>query len=434
MPRTTQAQGAGFGNPWTAFTPRQRWSALAVLFLVGAASYMDRSILQILLEPIRREFHLSDTALGLLGGAPFALCFALSSLPLAALADRIGSKKVLVAALLLWSACTAACGLAPTLLWLVIARMGVGLGEGGASPPAHALIAHYFPPDLRARAYALHTLSATIGILIAAAGGSFIAATYGWRSAFVAVAAFSLPVLMLALVVLREPKNHRASPEKTTPLAGFLALLHIRSFRIGLLGFLAYALVSAGPLVFVPTYMVRTLGVDLKLAGSYFGIATAIGAIIGSLGGGWIADRLARRDPRWLFWLPAAGLALAFPLAAGIFIVSNLATLLALLLCLATLIYAALPPFFAGVQVVCGPERRATATAMVFIALNGFGAALGPLMTGALSDALTASFGPQSLRIACLMMTGWAIPASLFMLLASNLLRHELLDRPELGG
>lgn len=388
---------------------------LAILFLVATVSFIDRSILQILMEPIRLEFGMSDRMLGLLSGAPFALCYAALSIPFGRAADRYNRKWLLIVALAFWSVMTGLCGLAPTLALLFVARMGVGAGEGGSVPPSHALVADYFSPDQRGRAFGILTTAAVAGPLIAMIGGAWIAQHYGWRLTFLLMAGLSLPIGLLAAFVLKEPSRHGSAflekSEKATLMADLQALFAKRSFVLMVTGLTCYSLFTSGPMIFAPTYLVRVLRLDLIGGGSVFALATALGTIVGTIGGGFFGDKLAQRDARWLIWLPAAGMALACPVAIAAFAVTSLIHLFSLFFLLATLLMAAVPILYTAVQHVCGAQRRALASAIVMASLHAIGMTFGPLATGMLSDVLAPDFGTLSLRYAIIAMTFTLIPA-----------------------
>ncbi|AUW57442.1 hypothetical protein C1T17_04320 [Sphingobium sp. SCG-1] len=410
--------------PWEAFSPRQRYSFLAMLFLISVVSYADRQLLPVVLGKIKLEFGLSDGMLGAIGGAPFALCYAVSTLPFARAADRGNRKAWLLVSFAFWTVATMACGFVPTLLLLFIARMGVGLGEGGAMPISHSLIANYFPPDVRGRAFAIFTAASTIGTALALIGGGWLAQHYGWRTAFLWMGALSIPIGMLAFGVLREPPrdNTYRSENNTRPrlIADLSALSTKPSFLLILSGFILYSLFGYGPITFIPTYLVRDLHVDIATAGAQYGAASAIGTLVGAVVGGVLTDKLFRRDPRWLVWLPAAGFAVSLPLAVITFSATTLVDFIVWVAILQAVLFATLPALFAAVQHVCGPSRRATATAVLLALLNAVGMTVGPLATGWLSDAFSAAAYPQSLRLALLVMSWMLAPAALLIALAGR--------------
>jgi len=395
-------------SPWILYTSSQRYSFLAVLFLVSASNAFDRNIISVLLEPIKQEFHASDTMLGLLSGFCFALFYALFGMPVARWADRGNRRTVITLALALWSLMTVFCGLAQTFGQLAFARVGVGAGESGAIPPAQSLIADYFPPQRRASAIGIFTAATTAGYLLGVGVGGYIAAKYGWRTAFLMA---GLPGLALALVTrfaLAEPRLRLGFPSQRANFESVgetLARLYAkRGFLYALAGFILYTFVAFGALLFIPSFLIRTLHVPLAQVSVSYGAVAAAASVIGSLGGGWLADRLGRRDIRWLAWLPAAACALAGPIFVLALSVHHFRSFLALAFCALMLVTGGLPPGFAAIHAVCGSRRRATAIAIVLFSSTLFGGGFGPLIAGAISDALSAVYGADGLRYSLMLM------------------------------
>jgi MFS family permease len=419
------------GTPWELYSARQRWTFVAVLFLVSTSNYVDRNVISVLLEPIKAEFGVSDTLLGLLTGVSFALFYATLGIPVARWADRGNRKLIITLSLSVWSAMTAVCGLAQSFWQLALARVGVGAGEAGAIPPAQSLIADYFSPAQRGRALAIFMASAMAGYLIGFVGGAHIAADYGWRTAFIVM---GLPGLALAVVVhfvLREPRERlpalRASAAQQEPFALTLELLmRKRSFVQLLIATVIYFLIAYGAIVFFPSYMIRVLGVGLAEAGTKFGAVSAAASIAGTLLGGVLLDRLARRDLAWLAWLPAVGLAITWPLYELMLIVPTFEALLAIAGFAGVALNAAVPALFSVLHAICGSPRRAMAVAILFFFANLIGLGLGPVIAGAMSDAFSAACGPVGLRYALMLVMTLLLPAAGFMYLCGRNMKRDL--------
>lgn len=393
---------------WSFYTPRQRWVYLAVLFLVSTSNYFDRYVISVLLEPIKSEFAVSDTMLGLLSGFCFALFYVVAGMPLARWADRGNRCTILMLAVTVWSVMTMLCGVAQTFLQLALARVGVGVGEAGAIPPSQSLLADYFPPKQRATAIAIFSSAGTAGNLLAFGIGGYIAATYGWRSAFLFAGASGLLLVLIARLTLVEPRLRQglhSSDTRAESLGEALAKLRRkRSFLYGALGCLIYWFFAYGGFIFIPSMLIRVLRVPLAQVSVSYGIAVTIASVIGTLGGGFLADRLARRDVRWLAWLPAIAITLAAPLYWVAFSLDHLWAFIAPASVAAILLTGGLPPVFAAIHAVCGNARRATAVAIVFFSATLIGGGFGPLLTGAFSDALSSIYGTDGLRYALMIM------------------------------
>ncbi|HEY3383572.1 MAG TPA: MFS transporter [Vicinamibacterales bacterium] len=391
-------------KPWTLYSEGQRWRLLAILFLVSTSNYLDRNIISILLEPIKREFHVSDTLLGLLSGVSFALFYATLGLPVARWADRGNRKRIIALALTCWSVMTAACGVVQSYWQLALARIGVGAGEAGAIPPAQSLIADYFPPERRAGAYAIFTAAGMAGYVLGFVAGGQVAVAYGWRMSFLVA---GLPGLALAVLVhlgLREPRmavGFQALGGTQEPLARTVRrLAGKKAYRYVLMGQTLYFVVAYGVLIFVPSFLLRVLGQPLGKVSVLYGTTAAAGSVLGTLGGGFLGNRLGGRDVRWLAWLPAVACVLTYPVLLFGFTLNDLWPFLACGFVTNLLLNAGLPLVYAAIQAVCGAKRRAMAVAVMFFFANLIGFGLGPVLTGAISDALTARWGVGGLRYA----------------------------------
>ncbi len=396
--------------PWSMYTDRQRWGYLLVLFLVSTSQYFDRNVISVLLEPIKQEFKVSDTALGFLGGFCFALFYTVAGLPVARWADRGNRRTVITLALTIWSAMTLCCGFARTFWQLAIARIGVGAGESGAIPPAQSLIVDYYPSSRRATAIAIFTSAAFAGNLLGLGLGGYVAAVYGWRNAFLLGGVPGLLLAILARLTLAEPRLQHpglvnASGKQETTKETMSALVRKRSFLYALGGCLVYFLFAYGVLTFIPSFLIRSLHLSLAEVSVAYALVAASGSLIGTLGGGWLSDRLGRRDVRWLAWLAAIACGLTAPLFLAAFSAERLSAFLAAAFFANLLLTAGVPSIFSAIHAVCGARRRATAIALIYFSASLVGGGMGPMATGALSDALRAVYGENSLRYSLMMMT-----------------------------
>jgi predicted MFS family arabinose efflux permease len=374
--------------------------ALGLLLVVYVFNFIDRQILGILLQPIKRDLLLSDTQLGFLSGIAFALFYTTMGIPLARLADR-GSRRNLIAfSLALWSAMTAATGLARTFVQLALARVAVGIGEAGCSPPAHSLLADYYPPERRATAMSIYALGVPIGILFGYLLGGWIEEVFGWRVAFFVV---GIPGVALAVVVrasLRDPPREEAAAE-APPLREVARLLwRRRTFRHISFGASLQAFVIYGASIWNPAFLERTHHMSSGEIGTWLAAIAGIGGGAGTFLGGWAADRLRTRDPRWPAWLPGVAAVVTIPFASGFYLWP--ARIPALLLGFAPffLLSMHMGPTFAMTQGLVPDRMRAVAAAVLLLVINAVGLGLGPQLIGLASDWLEPSFGDDSLRVA----------------------------------
>jgi MFS family permease len=412
------------------YSSRQRWIYLGILFLASTSAYLDRNILSVLLPQIKAEFGVSDTLLGLLGGASFAILYAVLGIPVARWADRGNRPLIITLALCIWSTMTALCGMATSFLYLALARIGVGIGEAGALPPGQSLMADYFP--LRQRGLALGILSgaSTAGTLIGFIGGGWAVEQLGWRWTFVLAGLPGLGVAVLTWRILPEPRNQKGQSSTNQSKEGFLETLRILwrkpSYRAAFFGLTLWSAFSYGSSVFFPSYLVRVLELSMSAVGTQYGLVAAISTLIGTLAGGWYADRKSKVDPRSLLTLPGTWALLAGPFYVVAFLVHDFTIFLVVAAFGIALLSAALPVVLAATHAVCGSSRRAMAIAILFFGMALIGGTIGPLVTGIISDALSARLGPSGLGYALAVMTLTIPIMGVLLLRTSNGIKEDL--------
>lgn len=409
---------------------RRRLACLVVLFLVATASHVDRHIVAVILEPIRAEFGVSDARLGILSGLSFAIFYVTLGIPVARWADRGDRRFIIVAALVTWSAFTALCGAAQTFWQLALARVGVGAGEAGAIPPGQSLLADYYPPAERSRAMAVFTLAATAGYLLGLSVGGWYVERYGWRATLVAAGLPGLLLALVARVVLVEPRGGRRSgaPSRGESLRTVFATLAAkRCYVLIVASMILYMLLAYGALVFTASFLVRVHHLTIGQAGGTYGAVTGAGAALGMLLGGVLTDRLAARDLTWLCRLPAIGLVLAWPFHVLAYLAPSVPTMMTALFFGVIATSSAVPAQYSALHAVCGSTRRAMAVAVAFFFMNLLGMGLGPVIAGALSDALAARHGAgEGLRYAIVAMLTMFLPSGVLMWRAARHLPHEV--------
>lgn len=417
-------------NPWELYGPGQRRTLLFILFLTGTSNYADRNVIGVLLEPIKAEFGVSDTMLGLLTGLAFAIFYVTVGLPIAWLADRGNRKKIIVWSLTVWSIMTALCGVAQNFWQLALARVGVGAGEAGAVPPAQSLIADYYPPEQRAGALGVYMMSSMAGYIIGMTAGGWVAQHYGWREAFLVIGLPGFLLVVATHFVLREPRlqpRFAVAPEATEDARQSIKqLLAKPAYRNIVYALVVYFLMAYGALVFTASFMIRVHGLTVAEAGGLFGIMSAVGAVVGNLGGGKLGDHLAKRDIAWVARFPGLALIAALPLYVGSFAMGSVALMIPLSLLGGILLTGAVPTIFAALHLICGSKRRAMAVALAFFFANLIGLGLGPVLAGAISDHMAQIYGPaEGLRYALMIMSLTFLPAGIFMLRASKYLKSD---------
>jgi MFS family permease len=402
-----------------AWSAGYRRYALVLLMLIYALNMLDRQIVTILAEPMKAELHLADWQIGAVSGLAFALFYSAVGLPMARLADRGDRVRLIAISLAVWSAFTAVCGLARSFPQLILARIGVGIGEAGCTPAAHSLISEFTPRAKLASALAFYSLGIPLGSLLGLAVGGLIVDSLGWRAAFMAAGLPGLGVAVLAIVTLREPRRLRpALAMQTKGLQSFMAAFtELKSKPAFWLIAFAAALTSFsyyGQSTFFGSLFLRNHSEALTLLGAKLGlgpagmVGLALGLIIGlgggagTLIGGRLADRAARGGIAGYARQPMFVLLASTPFLGLMPFAPNLALALAALMVGVFLHAMAYGPTFASVQVLASANVRATASAILFFLTSLIGLGLGPLAVGSASDLLSQRFGPvQSLNIAC---------------------------------
>lgn len=407
---------------------RYRFAVLAMLLLVYTFNFVDRQILGILAGPIKAELGLSDTQLGVLGGIAFAALYSTLAVPLALLADRTSRTWVITGSLAVWSGFTALCGMATSFWQLFAARLGVGVGEAGGVAPSYALIADYFPPRERARALAVYSLGIPLGAALGVMFGGYIAARVDWRTAFIAVGLAGVVIAPLFRLIVREPDRAPKSSQTTPLKAVFSMLAKKRSFWLLALGAASSSMLGYGFAFWFPQLLQRSFGLDLVQTSQFYGGMLLLGGVAGVLGGGMIGDRLGARDRGRFASIPALAFLLAVPLFAAGILSGSVALAFALFIVPQALAYVWLGPVITAVQHLVPAEMRATASASFLLINNLVGIGGGTFALGALSDALSSSYGDDALRVAMLIGLVCYLVAALLMALAAKHLRADWVD------
>jgi MFS family permease len=409
---------------------------LFVLTLVGTCSAIDRTIVSTVTESVRHEFHLSDAQLGLFTGLAFSITYALVALPAGAIADRVNRRLLMAGALAAWTAATMVTGLVRSYTFLLIARMGVGAGESSGQPAVMSSVADLFPAHRRSTAIAIYYLSAPISVLVAGAVGALLTADYGWR---VAMAAVAFPGLVVSVILLFCPDIPRAvtaqpagavAPADAEPAPSFgevlkfilsqRSLVHL-SIAVALATMVTSSLGS-----FSFSFFLRYHHLSLRQLGLVYSLSGAALFFVSILGGGFVADRLGRRDPKLRLWVIIAFLLVALPA-----IITG---------CLASSIAIALPGYlFSGMvtgvwfgpatgtaQNLARPQMRSRVAAILFVLQNVVGVGLGPWITGEVSDLWRAHAHTDGLRFALIVTTLAGFWAALHFVLATRTLEKDL--------
>lgn len=430
-------------------TPGRERYALFVLMLIYAFGYLDRQVVNILAEPIKNELLLSDSELGLLTGLAFALFYTLLGLPVARLADRFDRSRIISASLFLWSTCTALSGLASSYAALLLLRIGVGVGEAGCNPPATSLIADVVPRSRRASAMSVFALGNPIGSLLGLAVGGIVAATLGWRAAFLIAGLPGIALAALAWFTLPEPRRKRDVTE-ITPTIGdaFREFGGKPTFWLLGLGAAMMAFVHYGNIAFYSSFFLRNhaaglassvawahdaTGINLPplaLLGIALGLVMGVFGALGIVAGGRIADRVGALNPAAYMNAPFVAAAAQVPFCIMGLFVENVWLAVGLFCVPAFLTTIWFGPVMAVATGLVGPRVRSTSGAMMQLVINLIGLGLGPLSIGILSDAIAVagSDSGESLRFALAASSTTGLLAALCFFLARRHIARDMIN------
>ncbi|HVN58288.1 MAG TPA: MFS transporter [Bacteroidales bacterium] len=406
-----------------------RHYVLVMLTLVYVFNFIDRQLLVILQESIKTELHLSDTQLGLLSGFTFAIFYITLGIPIARLADKGNRKNIVVISLGLWSFMTTFSGLARNFFQLLLARIGVGVGEAGGSPSAHAIISDYFPPEKRSTALSVYSTGIYLGMLMGFIMGGFLNDHLGWRNAFYTL---GIPGVIFSAIVyftVKEPRkgatDKKCIEDQDAP--SLKAVLHYlydtRVFIYLALGCGLNVFGIYGLLNWMPSYLIRIFGMQTSQIGVYLGLIFGIGGGLGTFFGGYITDYFGKTDKKWYLIIPALAIMISAFSVAATFTFKNTYVMFFCLGVSTFLQSTYLGPAISVAHSLVPANMRALTSAILFFVLNLIGLGLGPLTVGIISDRLQPLFGSESLRWALYTITPVSICSSLIFYKTSEKLR-----------
>jgi len=410
--------------------------ALGVLFIVYALNFVDRQVVIILAESIKRDLHIADWQIGIMSGFAFAILYTFLGLPIARFAERANRPRIIAAAIAIWSLFTMLCGAAQSFLYMVAARVGVGIGEAGCTPPAISLIADYYPRERRAGAISVYVSGASFGALLGIGVGGLIADHWGWRIAFFIVGAPGVLIALVTAFTLVEPRASgviaTAGREelRTSFWDALRYLSKKKSYVLIVSAQCSKAFLLYGLSAFYGSLFLRVHGGELAAIGAQYGMRPAGvlgiilglsfggGSALGSILGGVIADRFAKRDLRALAIIPAISALLTAPLQVWSFSSSSVVVALFTLGFVSVTDGLGFGPPYAAIQGLVPERMRATATAISLFGQNLIGLGLGSLSVGLASDLfarrLGMGIGPSLQRSMELFACLGCVPAYLF--------------------
>lgn len=414
---------------------RYRYVVLAMLILAYTFNFLDRQILGILKEPIKRDLGLTDTQLGLMGGLAFAMLYSTLAVPIAWLADRVSRTWIMTAALALWSGFTMLCGAATGFWSLFLARVGVGFGEAGGVAPAYSLVSDYFPKEQRARALAAYSFGIPLGSALGLFFGGLIAAYVDWRWAFFAVGGAGVLLAPLFKWVVKDPVrgafdgatavSTKAAPRFSTVVD---TVLPKPTFWLLAIGAACSSVCGYGVAFWLPSFFMRSLGLSLAETSIYYGCIQFFGGIAGIWLGGAIADRLGKKDRGAYALTPAICFLVGLPIFLLAMNASSLVWAFVLFLVPTGLNLAWLGPVVTAVQHLAPANMRSSTSSLFLLVNNLFGIAVGLWIPGYLSDLLAPTYGNESMRWAIYYCTSFYVLAALLLWLASRRLGRDWVE------
>lgn len=414
--------------------------ALFVLASIYVFNYIDRQLMAILIEPVKHEFGISDTGIGLLSGVTFAVFYTVFGFPLGRLSDRIGRKPVIALSCIAWSLMTMLCGLAGSFLILVLARIGVAVGEAGGTAPSVAMVSDLYPAHRRSTALAVLMLGSSLGAIVGLGLGGWIAQHHGWRYAFLLIGAPGILLGLLLALTVRAPRRVIALGNVAVQQDGWLTTL-VELFRTP--SFLWLVLTGGAAAIagyaigtWSPSFLIRSHGLNMQEAGFLVGVVGGTGSTVGTLVCGMLTDRMARRDPGWQIGVPLLGTLISIPFALAYFLwpqgtafhIGSIAVPQAFLFYSAFGFFGVwwATPCISAITHLFPATRLAQATAIFVMSMTLLGVGVGPLLVGMLSDFFVPTLGSESLRYALASSVSLLVLASVFLVIALPRYRQQM--------
>lgn len=408
-----------------------KWYVLLLLTGVSTFAYLDKQLIVIAQEAIKIEFDLSDTQLGFLSGLSFSITFIAFGIPIAHLADKVNRKKMLAIALGFWSTVTVLTGYTKSFIQIVIARMSVGFGETGSGPPAYSILPDYFPKHQRARAFSIYNMGVYLGILISFLLGGYLLDEYGWRATMIFMGIPGICFAFLIFFSLKEPVRGQLDGNQIEKASApsIRQVLHTlftkKTFIYLSIGAGIHTLVGVAFGNWSPSFFYRVHEMTFTEIGTWLALVIGICGSVGTITGGFLADKYGKLNKKWYILIPAIGVIASLP--TGIILVfSDSRPIMLVTHCLSTMMFSLyVGPCFFVVQDLVDVRMRATASAIFAIVLNLFGMGTGPILAGVLSDYLEPMYGIFSIRWSLFYIILLKIVAFIFLLLAVKNYKKE---------
>lgn len=380
-----------------------------VLAAVNLCNFMDRKLIAVLVPSIKADLHLTDSEIGLLTGLAFAITYALVGVPLSWLSERIDRRKLIAVVLSIWCAMTALSGVAVNFVQMMLFRMGVAVGEAGASPASYAMISDAYPQSKRAGAISVFTSGGQVGGFLGALLGGWIAQLIGWREAFVIIGLIGLVLVPFLFFGVKDPPRGGSdglAERAPTPFAEAIrVILRVPTFQQNVAAASLTAIVTYSLTTWLPSVLVRSYDVSIGEAGTILAFMTLITGAGSALLGGQVCSVLGQRDLRYWSWIPSACFVLATPLLAIAFLLPNVWATVGGVAGAYGLVSFSYGANYAALNTTVPPRVRATASAVALLMVTLIGLGLGPLLMGMASDFFSVQYGSDGLRVAIIVPT-----------------------------
>lgn len=427
-------------NQKNSKVPLNAHYALVLLAIIYVMSYIDRLVISVLVEPIKMEFGATDTMMGLLTGVAFAIFYTGFGLPLGRLSDRVGRKAVIAGACIIWSIFTVFSGLVASFTMLVLLRIGVAIGEAGASAPSVAMISELYPPNLRARALAIFGLGPSLGAVLGIGFGGVLAELYGWRATFIIVGAPGVVIGLLFIMTVKSPKlTASATPGimQDGMLRTAVTLLKIPSLWLIVAAGGSAAIAGYAIQIWTPSFIIRSHHLTIQEAGMLMGLGGGSLAMLGTIVCGFLTDKMALKDPGWQLGTALFGTLISIPFALTFYLwpastafmigSTSIPTSFIFYMCFAFFGVWWTVPCFSAMTRILPADKLAQGTSLFFMSVTLFGAGLGPLFAGSVSDILFTMIGTEALRYSLVITTSLLLLPCGFLLFAIPKYRQQLL-------
>ncbi|HKV05831.1 MAG TPA: MFS transporter [Candidatus Acidoferrales bacterium] len=401
--------------PDSEFATRQREGAglrkmiaspgyvLAMLTIIYSLNFLDRTVITILIDPIKRDYHLSDKSMGFISGFGFVLMYSILAAPVARWADRSNRRTILTIGFVLWSGMTALAGVARNAVQLTLARFGVGIGEAAGTAPSTSMISDLFPGDKRASAMSIYQLGPVFGGFLGAFIGGWINQYFGWHDAFLVAGVPGLLVALLFYFTVKEPMRGRSESQKVDtgqePVGRTLRfMMGQKSYMLLLLGFCFTTFTQFGFGTWTAPFLGRIRHLNSAQIGTYLGTVRGVAGLVGTLIGGYLSDWAGHRDPRWRIYVSAICSMLAGP-AVLVFLFSPSPVIaLAGFALISAMSPVHVGPIVAVSHSVVKVGMRAFSTSVLYLISELIGLGLGPYFIGAFNDHFAHRLGVNVIR------------------------------------